>query len=133
MTNSQVAPFLNARSAAPVFLAADLDAALERYHKLGFGTSRDSTQGPVSGFISFGPGTIHIAQAEELDPGNNTSCCFLYVQDADAVYALWSVAPVAGRLYPPADQPYGLREFAYIDPDGNLMRVGSHLPAQTEA
>ena len=26
---------------------------------------------------------------------------------------------------PPADTDYGLREFALVDPNGNLLRVGS--------
>jgi hypothetical protein len=32
-----------------------------------------------------------------------------------------------GRLIRPQDTPYGLREFAYIDPDGTLHRIGSPL------
>jgi hypothetical protein len=44
------------------------------------------------------------------------------------VFAAWSEAEVDGRLHPPDSTPYGLREMAYIDPDGNLLRVGSPLP-----
>jgi catechol 2,3-dioxygenase-like lactoylglutathione lyase family enzyme len=29
------------------------------------------------------------------------------------------------RLEPPVDTDYGIREFALIDPSGNLLRVGS--------
>jgi uncharacterized glyoxalase superfamily protein PhnB len=33
----------------------------------------------------------------------------------------------ASGLGPVEDQPYGLREFVVVDPDGNKIRVGSHI------
>jgi hypothetical protein len=48
-------------------------------------------------------------------------------QDVDVLYATWREAGVEGRLDPPRDTPYGLRELAHVDPDGNLLRVGSPL------
>ena len=33
----------------------------------------------------------------------------------------------------PAGHPYGLREGAYVDPDGNLLRYGSWLPGYPTA
>jgi hypothetical protein len=30
-------------------------------------------------------------------------------------------------LHEPVDTDYGLREFAHVDPDGNLLRVGSPM------
>jgi hypothetical protein len=37
--------------------------------------------------------------------------------------------PATGsRLEPPEDTDYGIREFALIDPSGNLLRVGSPKP-----
>jgi hypothetical protein len=46
------------------------------------------------------------------------------VSDADAVHAEWSRARVEGRLTDPFNTEYGIREFAYPDPDGALHRVG---------
>jgi hypothetical protein len=34
---------------------------------------------------------------------------------------------VEGRFRSPAETTSGKREFGYIDPDGNLLRVGSAL------
>jgi hypothetical protein len=48
---------------------------------------------------------------------------YLYVDDADALHAEWS--SVEGRHHRPEDTPYGLREGAYVNPDGNLLRYGS--------
>ena len=51
---------------------------------------------------------------------------YLYVSDADALYAEWeALEDLDGRLAPPDDTPYGLREFAYVDADGTLHRIGS--------
>jgi uncharacterized glyoxalase superfamily protein PhnB len=33
----------------------------------------------------------------------------------------------ASGLGPVEDQPYGLREFVVVDPDGNKIRVGSPI------
>ena len=51
--------------------------------------------------------------------------------DADAVYAEWEAIGIrrdektGSRLEPPALTDYGMREFALVDPSGNLVRVGS--------
>jgi hypothetical protein len=53
------------------------------------------------------------------------------VRDADSLHREWeqigvATAPATGsRLMPPGDTDYGLREFALVDPSGNLLRVGS--------
>jgi len=85
---------------------------------------------PVYGFVKWGSVEIHLRRYAELDPKTNTSVCYLYVNDAQALYAQWSAAGVEGRLHPPSDTPYGLREFGYADPDENLLRIGSTLPAR---
>lgn len=50
---------------------------------------------------------------------------YLYVSDADAVHAEWRAAGVEGRFTEPADTPYALREFTFVDVDGTAHRVGS--------
>jgi hypothetical protein len=53
---------------------------------------------------------------------------YLDVSDADALYAEWeALENLEGRLIAPRDTPYGLREFAYVDPDGTAYRIGSPL------
>ena len=58
--------------------------------------------------------------------------CYVYVEDADALFAEFLAASLPSdgipRLQgPPNDSDYGLREFALVDPDGNLLRIGSQL------
>jgi predicted enzyme related to lactoylglutathione lyase len=67
------------------------------------------------------------AAYRELEPNHNTSASYLYVDDANGLFEEWSRAGVGGRLHEPVDTDYGLREFAHVDPNGNLLRVGSPM------
>jgi catechol 2,3-dioxygenase-like lactoylglutathione lyase family enzyme len=118
---------------APVLPVRDVRGALERYRRLGFqtrayleaGGSRE--EAPIYGYLSWGPVEIHLSGFDTLDPKSTTSVCYPFVDDADAAYTAWTAAGVEGRFRPPADTTYGMREFGYVDPDGNLLRVGSSL------
>lgn len=103
------------------------------YRSLGFEADAYDEAGadgaPVYGFLRRDDVHIHLARVDELDPRTSMSACYLYVSDADALFAAWKALAPPGRLSAPQDTPYGLREFAYVDPNGNLMRVGSELEA----
>jgi catechol 2,3-dioxygenase-like lactoylglutathione lyase family enzyme len=109
---------------APVISVRDLDRALARYRKLGF--SAHAYEGPGRyGFVGRGSVELHLSESPEHDRRKDGAELYLYVSDADAVYAAWSGSGVKGRFVPPHDTPYGLREFAFVDRDGTAHRVGS--------
>lgn len=109
---------------APVIPVRDLDAALDRYRRLGF-TAR-AYAGPARyGFVDRGAVSLHLTEWAEHDPLRTAAAVYLYVDDADALYAQWTASGVPGRFIAPADTDYRLREFAYVDPEGTLHRVGS--------
>lgn len=112
-------------SVAPIVPVRDLDIALDRYRRLGFDAR--GYEGPERyGFVDRGAVSMHLTEWAEHDPLRTAASVYLYVSDADALYAEWAaLQDLGGRLVEPADTPYGLREFAYIDPDGTLHRVGS--------
>lgn len=111
---------------APVVPVRELDAALDRYRRLGF--SAHTYEGPERyGFVERGPVSLHLTQWPEHDPQRTGAVVYLYVSDADALYAQWKASGVEGHFTEPADTPYGLREFAYVDADGTAHRVGSPL------
>ena len=114
----------------------NVNAALALYRRLGFiGRVYDGPDAggndPEYGFLSLGTAELHLSRFREIDPAITTSACYLYVDNADAMHTAWQDAGVPGRLLSPEDTPYGLREFAYVDPDGNLLRVGSPLQRKT--
>ncbi|MCP2342723.1 bleomycin resistance protein [Actinomadura rupiterrae] len=111
---------------SPVIPVRDLSAALDRYRALGFDVSR-APQDPNYGFADRGPVSLHLTQWDDHDPARTAASVYLYVSDADALHAEWKNANVPGCLGAPADTPYRLREFTYIDPEGTLHRIGSPL------
>ena len=108
---------------SPVIPVRDLDAAVDRFRRLGF--VADVEEGPRYGFVERDTVSLHLIEWDAHDPARTGAHVYLYVSDADAVYAEWSRAGVEGELGELFDAPYGLREFAFTDPEGTLLRVGS--------
>ncbi|MGE4045285.1 MAG: bleomycin resistance protein [Acetobacteraceae bacterium] len=116
---------------APILPVRDVALALAHYRRLGFeGQTYAETDAaePIYGFLKHGAVELHLARVGDVDPQRNTSACYLYVSDANALHAAWQAMGITSGLRTPTDTPYGLREFAYVDPDGNLLRIGSPLP-----
>jgi hypothetical protein len=112
-------------SVSPIVPVKDLDVALDRYRTLGFDAR--AYEGPARyGFVDRGSVSIHLTEWDEHDPLSTAASVYLYVSDADALHAEWAALEnLAGRLIAPQETDYGLREFAYVDPDGTLHRIGS--------
>ena len=74
---------------------------------------------------------LHFFPKPDVDPLTTDFGCYLRVADADALYRDWDAVGVehdartGSRLVAPVDTDYGMREFALVDPNGNLLRVGS--------
>ncbi|MEV6305433.1 VOC family protein [Actinoplanes sp. NPDC051861] len=116
-------------SVSPVLPVGDLDAALDRYRRLGFQVR--AFDGPERyGFADRDGVSLHLSESDGHDPLSTAAMVYLYVSDADEVHREWLRAEVGGRLREPWDTGYGLREFSYVDPDGTLHRVGSPLPGR---
>jgi hypothetical protein len=109
---------------ASILSVRDLDAALAHYGRLGF---RVNPYDNGYGYAVRGAADLHLALRRGLDPRQNASSVYLYVDDADALFAEWRATGVEGQFFEPEDTEYGLREGAHIDRDGNLLRFGSPL------
>jgi hypothetical protein len=112
-------------SLAAVLSVRDLPRALEHYRLLGFSVS--PYVGGGYGFAERDGVEMHFGVVPDLDPALTTSAVYLYVDDADALFAEWRSSGVSGQFLEPQDTEYGLREGAHIDLDGNLLRFGSPL------
>jgi hypothetical protein len=111
---------------APVFVVRDLLEGLEHYRRLGFDV-RAYNEEVSYGFASRGRVNLHLACNPGHDPGTTASSAYLYVSDADALYAEWTESGAGGRFDEPYDTEYGLREGVHVDPEGNLIRYGSPI------
>jgi hypothetical protein len=117
------------QSVSPVFgvLPENLGRWLEHYRRLGFEVR---SYGYIYAFAIRDGIQLHVNANPEHDPLKTAGCAYLYVEDADALHAVWSKVEDAVRHMAPTDTPYGLREGAHIDPDGNLIRYGSRNAGQ---
>jgi catechol 2,3-dioxygenase-like lactoylglutathione lyase family enzyme len=109
---------------ATILPVRDLQAALDHYRALGF---RVSPYDDGYGYAVRGAADLHLAVRRGLDPRQNVSAMYLYVDDAEALFAEWRAAGVQGQFFEPHDTEYGLCEGAHIDRDGNLLKFGSRL------
>jgi catechol 2,3-dioxygenase-like lactoylglutathione lyase family enzyme len=113
---------------APILPSRDLTATATFYEDLGF--ERRSLWPDEYLILMRGEIGLHFFLSRAHDPATSDHGCYLYVEDADSLYAEFSALglPAAGipRLHgSPEDTDYGLREFAVVDLDGNLLRIGS--------
>ena len=121
------------QTAVPILPSRDLDETLAFYVRLGFqnrGAPPDEWKYLIIGRDT---GELHFFEAPTVDPLTTDAGCYVRVDDADALFEEWHRVGVAedpatgSRLIPPCDTDYGMREFALVDQNGNLVRVGSPL------
>jgi catechol 2,3-dioxygenase-like lactoylglutathione lyase family enzyme len=103
--------------------AIDLAATERFYAKLGFETGfRDSSWM----ILSRGMLEIEFFPYPDLDPYQSSFSACVRVARLDDLYRDWQRAglPAQGipRLTPPKLEPFGLRMFALVDPNGSLLR-----------
>lgn len=114
-------------SVAPIFPVTDLRAALDHYRRLGFQV-RAYAKGDDYGFAERDDVAIHLTyQPESYYHLGAIAVAYLFVDDADALYAEWSQPGVGGQTQPPGDMPWRVREGTHTDPDGNVIRYGHPL------
>ena len=77
------------------------------------------------------PSEHHFSPAHLAGPRGVGAEIVIEVDDVDTAYALASrqAERYGGRVEPLANQPWGLRDFRLIDPDGYYLRVTSHRRA----
>ena len=114
------------RQAVPVLCVRDLDQALAFYARLGF---RTQARFADYALLSREEVALHlrVPGAEERVTAEANPCgAYFYLAGIDA-FALSLDSKGVQLLGRPLDQPYGVREFAISDPDGNLLRFGEVL------
>jgi catechol 2,3-dioxygenase-like lactoylglutathione lyase family enzyme len=110
---------------APALPARDVLALAEWYKRLGFETV--SVYGTDYAIVSRWGAEIHFFVHSELDPKLNDHGCYLRVKGVEALYQEYQQAGIE-RMTELEDRSWGMKEFAVIDPEGNLLRIGEILP-----
>jgi hypothetical protein len=112
---------------APIFPVDDVQVALRHYASLGFRT-RSHDEGSDYGFVERGPVALHLTyRPTSYYSAGGIAVAYLFVHDADQLYAQWTQPGIQGRTQAPADMPWKMHEGIHHDPDGNVIRFGSPL------
>jgi hypothetical protein len=117
-------------SVTPVLPVLDVAAAAARFVRLGFTASPVEPDRPDYAFVRRDEVWRHPTRVDD-HPEDGDVAVVLFVEDADILYAEWSVAGVEGDLVAPRTMPWGMREGTYIDPDGLLLRFCSPVSTAT--
>ncbi|MBK8976305.1 MAG: VOC family protein [Planctomycetes bacterium] len=116
--------------AIPTLPSRSLPATVTFYERLGF-TGRLLGVGDSYAVLTRGSIELHFFTHPALRPAESIAGCYIRVADADALFAAFRTAalPATGipRLDAIGDKPWGMREFAVVDEDGNLLRIGQVL------
>jgi catechol 2,3-dioxygenase-like lactoylglutathione lyase family enzyme len=116
--------------AIPILPCRSVSDTVEFYRRLGF-------DGKIWGEPHFYAAItrdgveIHFFTDAALDPAKSSSGCYIRVRDVDSICKAFSAVQLPSKGIPRIDnvanKPWGMREFAIVDPDGNLIRVGQTL------
>ncbi|MCR3770139.1 VOC family protein, partial [Pseudomonas aeruginosa] len=105
--------------AIPTFPCRDLDSASAFYQSLGFHLG---ARYPTYAILQRGALELHLSLFEALEPKTNCSAAYLRLEDAQALHRQAAALGLGGQGIPRItaleDQPWGMREFALVDPDG---------------
>jgi predicted enzyme related to lactoylglutathione lyase len=112
---------------APGVPTTDMGRTVEHYRRLGFTFYAAGSPSPSeAGFaIAKRDGVeLHFVVKQDHDPARTATWVYIRVDDADAMKEELAAAG-ADQGRPVRDTDYSMREFAHIDPDGNLLLFGS--------
>ena len=115
--------------AIPILPSRSLNNTLAFFQRLGF-DGRIHSHGDYA-ILTRGSVELHFFTHHELRPAESSAGCYIRVSDVESFYRAFASAklPRNGipRLDALEDKPWGMREFALVDPDGNLLRIGQTI------
>ncbi len=108
--------------AVPILLTRDINKAADFYtQKLGFTVSSIY---PNYLIIKRDETALHFSLAQDLDPKTNSCMTYIYVSNIDSLYAECQTQEIIHPNGALQAKDYGMKDFAVIDPDGNLLTFG---------
>jgi hypothetical protein len=115
--------------AIPLLPSRSIARTVAFYRRLGF--VGEAISGHAYAIMVRGSLELHFFQHETLQPETSAFGCYLRVQDVEAIYNAFCTANLPLHGIPRIDRleskPWGMKEFAVVDEDGTLIRVGQVL------
>jgi hypothetical protein len=116
--------------AIPLLPSRSLVNTLAFYKRLGF-------QGKILGvgdsyaILERGSVELHFFLFEALQPAESSFGCYIRVLDVESIHRDFAKAGLPMGSIPRMDalaiKPWGMKEFAVVDEDGSLLRIGQVL------
>ena len=116
--------------AIPILPSRSVNDTLAFYRLLGFD---GKIWGEPYSYAILRRGTVelHFFTHKELHPAESSAGCYIRVSDVESICSAFALAQLPRQGIPRQDElgdkPWGMREFAIVDPDGNLIRIGQTL------
>jgi hypothetical protein len=112
----------------PILNVSDFDASVAWFEKVGFHTGfrwSDQHGGPTTfGAVIWGEIEIFLCLGAQGGRGDAGAWMSIFVDDVDAVHDRCTRANL-DVIKPPANEPWGVREFHLRHPDGHVLRIGT--------
>ena len=116
-------------TAIPILPSRSLNGTLRFYRRLGF-EGRIHSHGDYA-ILTRGTVELHFFTHRELRPAESLAGCYIRVADVQSICRAFTLAQLPRKGIPRQDaledKPWGMREFAIVDSDGNLIRIGQPL------
>lgn len=116
--------------AIPILPSRSLKRTLAFFERLGF-TGEILGAADDYAILTRGELEIHFFVHTELVPSESFAGCYIRLADVDSLYQSFLSAGLPRQGIPRMDRlenkPWGMREFAIVDEDGNLYRIGQVL------
>lgn len=116
--------------AIPTLPSRSLSATLAFFERLGF-AGEILGAGDSYAILRRGTVEIHFFAHPDLVPAASSAGCYVRVLDVASVHRAFAAAQLARSGIPRMDaldvKPWGMKEFAIVDPDGNQLRIGQVL------
>lgn len=131
--------------AIPNLPARDLDATAAMFARVGVSETHRYDGYSI---LERADVELHYYAKADLDPATTAGMAYIRVTDVDSLYAevldagfevlapdvlgeRWDRGASLERISALEDKPWGLREFALLDVDNNLLRIGQPLQRPT--
>ena len=113
--------------AIPTLPSRSLKDTLAFYRRLGF-DGRILGVGDSYAILQRGTVELHFFIYRDLRPAESSFGCYIRVLDVESIHQAFALGQLPGKGIPRMDaledKPWGMKEFAIVDPDGNLVRIG---------
>jgi predicted enzyme related to lactoylglutathione lyase len=125
----------------PILPCPDIKEQVAFYKQLGFDVLGVYTSPNPYAAVQFAAAELHFYGTKKMTPGNNSSMCFIKVEDVDAIYQAFATAfkkntgkiPRSGipRISKVRDLVND-RRFTLTDPGGNTFYIGNQRQTGAE-